>query len=260
MTEFPRERRSLALAHRSTPSIGADSIDTRFVCTFEGFYPATGFDSRHLLLGREPRKVEYFFIVDPHSPDASNVVLGVSSPQVPRQTVRIVNGPEEEERSKVQRTLSTDNVLLALLLVQGEFHCPINTIDLQKVCDPIVHDLWLVREGISVDAAAKIDYDVEESIVEFDREEISMARLAAVVEDKSVRFYGLEVELERSLSFCVPQRKSEIGVCLGERDGARFEGCGRIHPARDRVDVAVDFDVRRSGFDECNVDEVDVGW
>ena len=121
---------------------------------------------------------------------------------------------------------------------------------------PVVHRPRLSREAIPVDSAAKVDNDMEDSVVELDREEIPTARLSAVVEDKSVRFYGPEVEFQRSLELGVPQRKPEIGAFLGERDGSRFAGRCGICPSRDGVDVAVDLDVGGSWLDEGNVYEV----
>lgn len=129
VTQFPREGRLLAPTGRSVPPIGADPIDAGGVGALEGFRPAPWFDPRHLLFDSQPRKVDQLLFVHPHTPYAPDVVLGVSRPQVPGQTVGIVDGPEEEKRSQVQGVVSANEILLSFLLIQGQLHRPFYSLD-----------------------------------------------------------------------------------------------------------------------------------
>jgi len=74
---------------------------------------------------------------------------------------------------------------------------------------------------------------------------------------QTVRFEGFEVEFHGAGRPRLPQRQSNEGSRLGERDRRRFGGL-RLCSGRDGVYVAENFDVGRRRFVQRQVEEVDV--
>lgn len=224
----------------------------------QGFCPAPDFDPSHSLFDDETRKVEHLVVVYLHSPDAADEELGVPRPEVPRETVRIVDCAEKEERPEVESAPSADDVLDALVLIEGQPQRPFDPVDLQVVRHSVVHDLRRIGEAKPVDSGAKIDDNIQDAVEEFNGEEIAVACLATAVDDQSMRLDCFDEEFDGTTAFCVPEGKTDVGVVLHEGNRSRFDGGSGVRASGDGVDVAKDLNVGGSWLDEGGVNEIDV--
>jgi len=97
VTKLSAVRRAVADAHETVPTVGAPAVRALRVGAGQRLGLAPSLDSDDRLIAGEIRQVLDVAVVETQAPDASDEVLRIARPEMPRQSGRIVHGTDVQE-------------------------------------------------------------------------------------------------------------------------------------------------------------------